>query len=52
MIINCLDIRGYLSFEKQLKIFTKKFGGKRKKCTFAIPNEKRVVEKARSSYKD
>ena len=35
-----------------LKIFHKKFGGKEKKRTFALPFERRVVEKARSSYKD
>ena len=52
MNINNLDICDYVFLKKTLKISYKKFGGKEKKRTFAIPNEKRVVEKARSSYKD
>ena len=37
--------------KKQLKFIAEKFGSEEKSRTFALPFEKRVVEKARSSYK-
>ena len=38
--------------EKSLKFVVKKFGGYGKKRTFALPFEKRVADKAKSSTKD
>ena len=38
--------------EKRLKIIAEKFGSKEKSRTFALPFEKRVAVKAKSSYKD
>ena len=41
MCINYLGTYRRIFVEKSLKIFAKKFGGKEKMSTFAIPNEKR-----------
>ena len=41
MCINYLGACRRIFVEKSLKIFAKKFGGKEKMSTFAIPNEKR-----------
>ena len=38
--------------KKQLKFIAEKFGSKEKSRTFALPFEKRVVDKAKSSLKD
>ena len=40
--ISCLDVHGYFCGQKSLKIIAKKFGGKEKISTFAIPNENGV----------
>ena len=39
--ISDLDVCGHFLYQKSLKIFRNKFGGKEKMSTFAIPNEKR-----------
>ena len=35
----------YSLYEKRIKFFAEKFGGKEKMSTFAIPNEKRGTER-------
>ena len=48
MCISYLGAYRRIFIEKSLKIFTKKFGGKEKMSTFAIPNENNTFEKQKS----
>ena len=45
--ISDLDVYGHFLYQKSLKIFRNKFGGKEKMSTFAIPNEKRGTKHSR-----
>ena len=49
LILNRMCCSGRKGVEKRLKIVAEKLASKEKSRTFALPFEKRVVDKARSS---